>query len=394
MPQTLDVSSIVAATPTVFPASPLDSTLVPPTLVVDAQFRARAANGAFAALLADSVALPAQLADVLDPDRLGQLVPAVRAALDGRPQAAVLPLRRDGDPTTLVAAPLGHDPAGTQLVSVREATPDAAASAAAGARPELFVRTLGHTRVLRGGAEVRGAWLEQLPGQLLKLLVTFRDQMVPVEQIAEALWPGGGASVLASVRFTVHQLRKRIDVPGDCPSLVISHRGGYRLDGARTRCDADVFADLVAPGLAAAAAGAHTVARADLETAVSLYRGDYVGDEPYAEWVFPERERLREIAGRALAALADICEREDALEAAARHLERLTRLEPYDEDAQRRLIEVCLARGRRSEAMRRYAMLEGLLRRDLDTRPSFALRDLLAAQAAALGGPQSAAVAR
>ncbi|HEX5147290.1 MAG TPA: hypothetical protein VFV85_09715, partial [Conexibacter sp.] len=69
---------------------------------------------------------------------------------------------------------------------------------------ELFVRTLGHTRVLRNGAEIRGSWLEQLPGQLLKLLVTFRDEMVPVEQIAEALWPGGGASSLASVRFTVH----------------------------------------------------------------------------------------------------------------------------------------------------------------------------------------------
>jgi DNA-binding SARP family transcriptional activator len=255
------------------------------------------------------------------------------------------------------------------------------------ARTELFIRTLGHTRLLRGGVEVHGAWLEQLPGQLLKLLVTFRDQMVPVERIAEALWPGGGSSVLASVRFTVHQLRKRIDLAGSGASLIVSHRGGYRLDGSRTRCDADVFAELVAPALAAAAAGAAHVARADLETAIGLYRGDYVGDEPYAEWLFPERERLRELAGRALATLADICELQDDLEAAARHLERLTRLEPYDEDAQRRLIEVCLCRGRRSEAMRRYAMLEGLLRRDLGTRPSFELRDLLAAQTAALGGP-------
>src|SRR4029077_6422756 len=113
----------------------------------------------------------------------------------------------------------------------------------------LFMRTLGHTRLLRDGAEVRGAWLEPLPGQLLKLLVTFRDQMVPVEQIAEALWPGGSASVLASVRFTVHQLRKRIDVPNAGPSLIVSHRGGYRLDGSRVRCDADVFAGLVASGL-------------------------------------------------------------------------------------------------------------------------------------------------
>jgi DNA-binding SARP family transcriptional activator len=259
----------------------------------------------------------------------------------------------------------------------------------------MFVRTLGHTRVLRDGAEVQGAWLEQLPGQLLKLLVTFRGQMVPVERIAEALWPGGGASVLASVRFTVHQLRKRIDVADAGPSLVVSHRGGYRLDGVRTRCDADVFAELVACGLAAAAAGVDDEARADLEAAISLYRGDYVDDEPYAEWLFPERERLRELAGRALSALAGLCERVGDLDGAARHLERLTRLEPYDEDVQRLLIETCLRRGRRSEAMRRYAMLEGLLRRDLGARPSFALRDLLAAQLDAcaphpVGGPASA----
>jgi DNA-binding SARP family transcriptional activator len=249
----------------------------------------------------------------------------------------------------------------------------------------LLVRTLGHTRVLRGAAEIGGPWLEQLPGQLLKLLVTFRGEMVPVERIAEALWTDGGLNVLASVRFTVHQLRKRLDLHGDGASLVVSHRGGYRLDRTRVTCDADVFAALVVSGLAAIGRGETAAAREDLEQAVALYTGDYVGDEPYAEWLFPERERLRDLAGRALGALACQCEATGDLDAAARHLERMTRLEPYDEDTQRRLIELCLRRGRRSEAMRRYAMLESLLRRDLGSTPSFSLHGLLADLAAACG---------
>lgn len=244
--------------------------------------------------------------------------------------------------------------------------------------PELFVRTLGHTRLLRESVEIGGPWLEQLPGQLLKYLVTFRDEMVPVERIAEALWSNGSVNVLASVRFTVHQLRKRIDAQVIGGSFVISHRGGYRLDGSRVLCDADVFAERAAGGLEEVDRGDDDAARSLLETALKLYTGDYVGDEPYAEWLFPERERLRDLAGRALSALAGLCERAGDLDLAARHLERLTRLEPYDEDAQRRLIEVCLRRGRRSEAMRRFAMLETLLRRDLGARPSFSLHELLA----------------
>jgi DNA-binding SARP family transcriptional activator len=253
---------------------------------------------------------------------------------------------------------------------------------------DLMVRTLGHTRLLRGSTEVGGQWLEQLPGQLLKLLVTFRDEMVPVERIAEALWSDEGRDVLASVRFTVHQLRKRLDVRGSGASLIVSHRGGYRLDGSRVRCDADRFTELVTSALAAAERGAGAAARADLERAMALYTGDYIGDEPYAEWLFPERERLRDLAGRALGTLACLCDEAGDLDDAARRLERLTRLEPYDEDTQRRLIELCLRRGRRSEAMRRYAMLEALLRRDLQTTPSFSLHELLVADLARAGAAQ------
>ena len=37
-----------------------------------------------------------------------------------------------------------------------------------------------------------------------------------------------------------------------------------------------------------------------------MYRGDFLADEPYAEWALHERDRLRDLAAGALRTLAEI----------------------------------------------------------------------------------------
>jgi len=74
--------------------------------------------------------------------------------------------------------------------------------------------------------------------------------------------------------------------------------------------------------------------------------------------------------------LADIDRAAGDLEAAYHHLRRLAELEPLDTHVQRELLEVCLRRGRRTEAARRYSALRVRTMRELGQEPGFSLADL------------------
>jgi DNA-binding SARP family transcriptional activator len=120
------------------------------------------------------------------------------------------------------------------------------------------------------------------------------------------------------------------------------------------------------------------VAEALLGDAIALYCGEFLADDPYADWAFSEREYLRSLAGKALAALAQISLGSGRLVAAAEHLQRLAELEPFDSHVHQMLIEVCLRRGRRTEALRHYHALRARLHRAFGEQPDFELTSVAA----------------
>ena len=245
--------------------------------------------------------------------------------------------------------------------------------------PELRVRALGRTELETPEGPLGGRWLEQRPGQVLKLLLCERDRALAAEEIAEALWPRAGRGGLANVRYFVHRLREHLepDRPRRGPSaFVVAVRGGYALDRRHVHVVADEFERHARDGLAAAGRGDAGAARPALEAAAALYRGDFLADEPYAEWAFAERDRLRALAARVLRALARLAAEAADLEAAGGHLERLSALAPYDADVHRDLLAVWLAQGRRSDAARAFAAFRVRLLRAFGEEPGFDLASL------------------
>ena len=91
----------------------------------------------------------------------------------------------------------------------------------------------------------------------------------------------------------------------------------------------------VSDGLRAADRGEVDLATGLLELAISLYRGDLLEDEPYAEWVMAERDRLRAMATDSLRALSRMALASARHGDAAKYLGRLTEFEPFDSDVQR-----------------------------------------------------------
>jgi DNA-binding SARP family transcriptional activator len=230
-----------------------------------------------------------------------------------------------------------------------------------------------------GGRARDGDWLQQRPGQVFRYLLAMRDGAQRSEAIASALWPERGPSAVANVRYCIFKLREQLAERGDpADSLVRRDAAGYRIDLRRVELDVDAFQAKATAGIAAHRAGDTALAEAALGEALALYRGEFLADDPYADWAFSEREYLRAMAGKGLAAMAQIALAGGRLVGATEHLLRLAQLEPFDSHVHQMLIEVCLRRGRRTEALRHYHALRARLHRAFGEQPDFELASLVA----------------
>src|SRR3954451_5854543 len=156
----------------------------------------------------------------------------------------------------------------------------------------LRVFTLGRLRVESPEGELSGDWIDQRAGQLLRYLACERRRIAPADAVAEAIWPQAGPAAANSVRHFVHVLRERLEPrrpKGMQSSYVVCSRGGYALASGRVWIDADEFEAEARRGMAALASGDVRTAELRLVRATQLYEGDFLSEEPYAEWALAER---------------------------------------------------------------------------------------------------------
>jgi DNA-binding SARP family transcriptional activator len=247
--------------------------------------------------------------------------------------------------------------------------------------PQLRVFTFGRTRVEGGAGPLGGDWVGHRPGQVFKYLITHRTRVVQTEELIETFWPSAGPRGVASVRQAMHTLRQRLEperARHAGSAFVAARFGGYELERDGIWIDVDDFELSAREGLKALATGDDETAEAALTRAVGLYAGDFLAEEPYAEWALDERERLRDLAGQALRGLAGIREAAGDLEGATKHLQRLADLQPYDMDVQRDLLALLLRRGRHADAVRRFDVVRHRHRKVFNEDPGFDLAELAA----------------
>ena len=114
-----------------------------------------------------------------------------------------------------------------------------------------------------------------------------------------------------------------------------------------------------------------------LEQAMDLYKGNFISEEPFAEWAFTEREMIEEdLACKALDRLVEHYLQRGDLPAATAQLERTTELRPLDDEVQRQLIGLYLEQGRHSDASRRFVTFRQRMLDEFGQEPGFSLADL------------------
>ena len=241
----------------------------------------------------------------------------------------------------------------------------------------LRVFCLGSLRL--GQQDESPEWLEQRPGLLLKYLLVMRHRPVRPEEIVESLWPGSLTAGPGTVRYIVHQLRRRLEPhlqPGDASRWILHTPRGYQLDLSRVWVDADAYETVVRTAVAAAVRGDTREAEQAAARAVALYRDDFLRDDPYEEWTLAERDRLHDMLETPLGMLIDARLAAGDLEGAAAYAARLARHDPLDADVQRLALGIWLRQGKQGRALRHYDLFCTRLRRTLGQPPPFALADL------------------
>ncbi|MDO9141071.1 MAG: BTAD domain-containing putative transcriptional regulator, partial [Methylobacter sp.] len=238
----------------------------------------------------------------------------------------------------------------------------------------LELRLLGGFDARLNGHPVAGISYVKMRA-LLAYLAMEREQEHSREVLAELLW-GDNDPVTArgNLRRTLSHLRSALEVPGGALMFATTKHS--------IRFIPDAYVDALEfnqQPLASAKNGALY----NEEKIIGLYRGEFlaglsVSDSPEFEaWLLLQREALHR---RALALLEQLANHHaqaggygKALQFALRHIE----LEPWDEDAHRRVIRIYALNGQKNAAIRQYEICCRLIKQELGVLPGEETQQLI-----------------
>jgi DNA-binding SARP family transcriptional activator len=241
----------------------------------------------------------------------------------------------------------------------------------------LQLQTLGGVCVLQsGGARVGGAAAQRRSLALLSILAVHGDAGVSRDRLLALLWPDGDPD---KVRHALTQSLYHIRRALGCDDLFV-------IAGANIGLNADRIATDVGRFLALANAG-------DNEAVAAAYRGPFLdgfvlsSSAEFDQWMSVERNRLQQIAARALERIATAAERNGDWPVAADAYKRLVALDPLSAAATMRLMRALWTCGDRAAAIQQGRTHAALINEELEIEADAAVLRLIEELTAATETP-------
>ncbi|MEG4858936.1 BTAD domain-containing putative transcriptional regulator [Microcoleus sp. K1-B6] len=212
------------------------------------------------------------------------------------------------------------------------------------------------------------------PQALLAYLVLHRDIPQTRQRLAFQFWADSTeAQARTNLRRELHHLRHGLPdadryLLADAKTLQWNPHASFVLDVAEFE---RAFAAAEAAERAADVNGARTA----WEQAIALYGGDLL-PSCEDEWIFPEREHLRQKLLHALESLTRLSEAQGDYRAAIRSAQRLLEIDPLHETSYAALMRSHHLNGDRANALQVYHRCMTLLREELGVDPSAITRKL------------------
>jgi DNA-binding SARP family transcriptional activator len=205
-------------------------------------------------------------------------------------------------------------------------------------RPILIAHCLGRFAVAVDGRAV-DTTSSRRTRNILAYLLTHRRTPVPRDVLMDVFWPRATPeSARNSLHVALNGVRRALRAVS--PEPILERRGeAYQLAGSATVwVDAEAFERACEDGRRAERAGALTQVVRSYEAAAQLYDGDFLADDPYADWAAATRETLRMQAVQAQSRLVDLYAAHGNHMAATLVAQRLLTIDPCNESVHRKLM--------------------------------------------------------
>lgn len=226
---------------------------------------------------------------------------------------------------------------------------------------QFYIRLIGGLRVFDDhgrSVKIKGRKISAL----LAVLASNPGRSMSRDELAEMLWgEGTNGSALANLRQTLARLRSQLPDRGG--GLVISSSDALAVSAGNVSIDLEVLEEAIRDGGAP-----------ELEKAATLCDGEFldglkVASPEFEHWLSAQRQRVTDLKIDLLSRMLAHQVAAADFRAALTTGNRLLELDPCDEFAHRTLMNVYLAMGRRSAALRQYGLCAETLRRELRTSP-------------------------
>jgi DNA-binding SARP family transcriptional activator len=240
----------------------------------------------------------------------------------------------------------------------------------------LYATFFGRFAIYRNGEQVK-LRQSKLVLELARFLLAHAGRPISRDELSELLWAGVDTSTtmhrLEAVMSNLRQLlygsgagRNLLSFEDDC---YIAHTEGITTDY-------QLFTELIAVANRERLQGDSHSAASLFESALGLYKGDFLADHPYVEWAIPRRVRLAEQRLDALTFLSEHALAAGAFDTAIAYCRQILLTDNLRERAHRNLMQAHYHIGERAHAIQQYHRCADALRTELGTTPSLPTRRL------------------
>jgi LuxR family transcriptional regulator, maltose regulon positive regulatory protein len=235
----------------------------------------------------------------------------------------------------------------------------------------LFVHTLGEFKLFLGQKVVNEReWKREKAKELFQLFITFRGRLLPRNKVLSILWRESNETTAErDFKVALNALYKVIEPnrKARSESFFIERRGLlYGLNSTAIEIDADKFQTLIEKGLNKRD---RDVAAETLYKGLTLYKGEFLPDRPYADWCLEERERLLLLFIRGAERLAQIKVSKEEFDEAIHWCDQILAKDSCWEEAYRLLMYCYYRKNNRAYAVRLYKKCCNHLKKELGVEP-------------------------
>jgi ATP/maltotriose-dependent transcriptional regulator MalT/DNA-binding SARP family transcriptional activator len=221
----------------------------------------------------------------------------------------------------------------------------------------LVIKTMGGFDVVLSGVPApRSAWQSRVAREILWMLIAARGRPLTREALIDRLWPDDDLTK-ASNRLSValSTIRRILDPDGTGRhDHIVADRDSVRLSRANMAIDVEEFLEDARTGRSLLASGHRERGLALLRSAENRYVGEFLEEEPYADWAISLREEARSEYMTIAAMLAEAATGEGDHDGASRRYLRMLERDPYNEPAHLGLVTSMRFSGRHGTARRLY----------------------------------------